>query len=125
MTYNFALLLGRDGIMEIREEKSLPSSSLVSIPSISAFVEDYERLTEIASDGAMRSFCFQRLQMLSHAFKMVNSFFLNVINFCNVFDSFEYIIMSQHITTNRSVENEAQESLLGTDFYRTMKVTLR
>jgi len=63
--------------------------------------------------------------MLSHAFKMVNSFFLNVINFCNVFDSFEYIIMSQHITTNRSVENEAQESLLGTDFYRTMKVTLR
>ena len=94
MAYNFALFLGRDGIMKIREETSLSSSSLVSVPSLTEFVEDYERLTEIASDGAMRSFCFQRLQMLSHAFKMVNTFFLNIINFYYVFNPLFHIVMS-------------------------------
>lgn len=45
----------------------------------------------------MRSFSFQRLQLLDSAFKM-------------------------HITVNGSAEDEAQSGLLGTDFYRTMKV---
>jgi AMP deaminase len=45
----------------------------------------------------MRSFSFQRLQMLSSAFKM-------------------------HTTLNGAAEDEAQSELLGTDFYRTMKV---
>ena len=51
----------------------------------------------MSSSGAMRSFCFQRLQLLDSAFKM-------------------------HVTINGASENEAQSDLLGTDFYRTMKV---
>ena len=70
---------------------------LIQVPQLNEFVNDYHRLVEIASDGAMRSFCFQRLQMLTSAFKM-------------------------HVTANGHVENEAQSNLLGTDFYRTMKV---
>jgi len=73
------------------------TNNLVQVPQLSEFVNDYHRLVEIASDGAMRSFCFQRLQMLTSAFKM-------------------------HVTANGHVENEAQSNLLGTDFYRTMKV---
>jgi AMP deaminase len=60
-------------------------------------VKDYYRLVEMVSEGAMRSFCFTRLQMLSASFKM-------------------------HITANGAVESVAQSNLLGTDFYRTMKV---
>jgi AMP deaminase len=51
----------------------------------------------MVSDGAMRSFCFQRLQLLSSAFKT-------------------------HIIANGPVESHEQSNLLGTDFYRTMKI---
>ena len=60
-------------------------------------MDDYQRLVEISSSGAMRSFCFQRLQLLDSAFKM-------------------------HVTINGASENEAKSDLLGTDFYRTMKI---
>ena len=71
--------------------------NLVQVPNIEHFVKDYKRMEKIANSGAMRSFCYQRLQMLDSAFQM-------------------------HITANSSVENEAQSNLLGTDFYRTMKI---
>ena len=95
--------IGADGVMELFTSISenpniIEKKSLVQVPSIIEFVCDYTRLTEIASDGAMRSFCFQRLQLLSNAFKM-------------------------HVTANGTVENEEQANLLGTDFYRTMKVS--
>jgi len=73
------------------------AESLVKVPHIDEFVADYGRLVEMCNYGAMRSFCFQRLQMLTSAFKM-------------------------HVTANSHAENEAQSNLLGTDFYRTMKV---
>ena len=70
---------------------------LVTVPCIDEFVKDYYRLVEMVSEGAMRTFCFNRLQMLSASFKM-------------------------HVTANGAVESVAQSNLLGTDFYRTMKV---
>lgn len=96
LTFHF----GKDGVVEIQNGNSGIESSdcgLCSVPSIDAFTKDYKRLTEMVSDGAMRSFCFQRLQLLSTAFKM-------------------------HTVANSSVEAQAQSNLLGTDFYRTMKV---
>jgi len=90
-----------DGVMQVlidglnNNEESC--ENLISVPSIDEFIKDYRRMVIICSDGAMRSFCFQRLQMLHSAFKM-------------------------HITANGTVENEAQSNLLGTDFYRTMKI---
>jgi hypothetical protein len=87
-----------DGIAEIFLQSDVDfSETLISVPSIDEFVEDYSRLVHICNDGAMRSYCFQRLQLLSSAFKM-------------------------HVTANGTVENEAQSNLLGTDFYRTMKI---
>jgi hypothetical protein len=74
-----------------------PSTSLVTVPTIDEFVKDYYRLVEMVSEGAMRTFCFSRLQMLSVSFKM-------------------------HMYANGAVESVAQSNLLGTDFYRTMKV---
>mmetsp|Transcript_17157 Transcript_17157/g.37212 ORF Transcript_17157/g.37212 Transcript_17157/m.37212 type:complete len:884 (+) Transcript_17157:191-2842(+) len=94
---------GRNGVVEIYKSDDATRSSgtdrvnLVQVPQIDEFVSDYHRLVEVASDGAMRSYCFQRLQMLTSAFKT-------------------------HVTANGHVENEAQSNLLGTDFYRTMKV---
>ena len=70
---------------------------MVEVPSIEDFSRDYNNLVEMVSDGAMRSFCFQRLQMLSTSFKM-------------------------HTTLNRTIEQEEQNNLLGTDFYRTLKI---
>jgi len=83
-----------DGVAEILNEDG---KSLVQVPNIDEFIKDYKRIEHICKHGAMRSFCFQRLQMLDSAFKM-------------------------HVTANGSVENEAQSNLLGTDFYRIMKV---
>jgi len=89
-----------DGIVEVfleGENDGASRENLVTVPSIEDFMKDYKRLEAICCDGGMRSFCFQRLQMLSSAFKM-------------------------HATSNGSVENEAQSNLLGTDFYSTMKI---
>lgn len=88
--------MGTEGTVEIFHSDS-PDQNLVRVPSIEEFSKDYGRLVEMVSEGAMRSFCFQRLQMLSSSFKM-------------------------HTTINGTIEREEQSNLLGTDFYRTMKV---
>jgi AMP deaminase len=91
-------VFGPDGVVEIYESSDFRrTKNLVKVPSLANFVDDYQRLVEMASSGAMRSFSFQRLQMLDSAFKM-------------------------HITINGASENEAKSDLLGTDFYRTMKI---
>ena len=87
---------GADGVMEIFHESS-PGKSLCHVPGIQQFNHDYKKLVELTSEGVMRSFCFQRLQLLSTAFKM-------------------------HTTMNTQMETEEQSNLLGTDFYRTMKI---
>jgi len=99
---NLSFSFGENGVVEVyascnADDHSSIRENLCKITSIDEYVHDYKRLVEIVSDGAMRSFCFKRLQMLSSSFKT-------------------------HITANNIVENEAQNSLLGTDFYRTMKV---
>jgi AMP deaminase len=73
------------------------NQSLVQVPSIVDFCKDYANLVTWVSEGAMRSFCFQRLQILSTSYKM-------------------------HTTLNSTIEMEEQSNLLGTDFYRTMKI---
>lgn len=91
-------VFGSNGIVEIYEATDFRrTNNLITVPDLTSFVADYQRLVEMASSGAMRSFSFQRLQMLTSAFKM-------------------------HVTINGSAEDEAQSGLLGTDFYRTMKV---
>mmetsp|Transcript_21557 Transcript_21557/g.33338 ORF Transcript_21557/g.33338 Transcript_21557/m.33338 type:complete len:714 (-) Transcript_21557:845-2986(-) len=86
------------GVCEIYDASDFRrTNNLITVPSLESFVKDYQRLVEISSSGAMRSFSFQRLQLLDSAFKM-------------------------HTTINGSAEDEAQSGLLGTDFYRTMKV---
>lgn len=83
-----------DGVAEIL---NADGQNVIQVPNIKEFITDYKRIEYLCGHGAMRSFCFQRLQMLDSAFKM-------------------------HVTANGSVENEAQSNLLGTDFYRTMKI---
>ena len=91
-------VFGQNGIVEIYESTDFRrTDNLITVPDLPTFVADYQRLVEMASSGAMRSFSFQRLQMLTSAFKM-------------------------HVTINGSAEDEAQSGLLGTDFYRTMKI---
>jgi AMP deaminase len=91
-------VFGPDGVVEIYESSDFRrTQNLVQVPPLSTFVDDYQRLVEVSSSGAMRSFCFQRLQLLDSAFKM-------------------------HVTINGASENEAKSDLLGTDFYRTMKI---
>jgi AMP deaminase len=90
---NLTFAVGKNGVVELYHE----GKSLCSVPTIDDFYVDHERLVEIVSDGAMRSFCFQRLQLLSSAFKM-------------------------HVTANGAMESKEQSNLLGTDFYRTIKI---
>mmetsp|Transcript_14427 Transcript_14427/g.31273 ORF Transcript_14427/g.31273 Transcript_14427/m.31273 type:complete len:778 (-) Transcript_14427:251-2584(-) len=91
-------VFGTNGIVEVYEATDFRrTNNLVTVPPLTSFVADYQRLVEMVSSGAMRSFSFQRLQMLTSAFKM-------------------------HVTINGTAEDEAQSGLLGTDFYRTMKV---
>lgn len=87
----------QNGVAELFHPDYAPTTSLVTVPDIAEFVHDYNHLVEMVSEGAMRSFCFQRLQLLSTSFKM-------------------------HNTLNSAVEREEQSNLLGTDFYRTMKI---
>lgn len=88
--------MGQSGVAEVFAVDE-PELLLIQVPQVEDFHADYNRLVELVSEGAMRSFCFQRLQTLSTAFKM-------------------------HITLNATIEMEEQSNLLGTDFYRTMKV---
>jgi AMP deaminase len=95
---NLRFRVGSEGVVELYLPGSeYEASSLVTVPTIDSFSKDYNRLVEMVSEGGMRSFCFQRLQMLSTSFKM-------------------------HNTINSTVEREEQSNLLGTDFYRTMKI---
>jgi hypothetical protein len=57
-----------NGVAEIYDDDS--KTNLVVVPSIDDFAADYKRLEEICKKGAMRSFCFQRLQLLATSFKM-------------------------------------------------------
>ena len=92
---------GTDGVVELyhpdEHDAKGGKKNLVQVPNIDSYFKDYNRLVEMVNEGAMRSYCFQRLQLLSTAFKM-------------------------HITTNGIVEMKEQSSLLGTDFYRTLKI---
>ncbi len=88
-------VFGKDGVVELLH--SSDPKNLVEVPTVEDFYKDYRRITDIVNEGAMRSYCFQRLQLLSTAFKM-------------------------HATMNGPVEMQEQSALLGMDFYRTMKI---
>jgi len=88
--------IGDEGVVEI-SHPSQPEKNLIRVPTVEDFHADYSRLVETVSEGAVRSFCFQRLQMLSTSFKM-------------------------HTSLNGSIEQQAQNGLLGNDFYRTLKI---
>jgi len=95
---SFTFQLGQDGVMEIYHfDDTEKKSNLITVPNIDEFEKDYKRITEMVNEGFMRSYCFQRLQLLSSAFRM-------------------------HVTMNRSVEALEQVNLLGTDFFRTLKI---
>jgi hypothetical protein len=88
---------GQSGIVELyATDDPSDNHNMVTIPTVFEFMKDYNRLVRISQDGATRSFSFQRLQLLSSAFK-------------------------SHTIANGHVEHEAQSRLLGTDFYRTPK----
>jgi len=92
-----AFAFGPDGIVEVFDEADSLKKNMVTVPLIDKFHTDYKKLVAMTSDGAMRSFCFQRLQLLSSSFKT-------------------------HIIANGAAESNEQSKLLGTDFYRTMKI---
>ena len=49
--------IGMDGVAEIFKESDIECcDNLVSLPSVDEFVKDYNRIVEMCSDGAMRSF---------------------------------------------------------------------
>ena len=89
-------IIGKEGVAEI-SHPSKPQKILIEVPSVEEFYTDYHHLVDTVSEGAVRSFCFQRLQMLSTSFKM-------------------------HTTINGSIEQQEQNGLLGNDFYRTLKI---
>lgn len=95
---NVTFQFGNDGVVELyldTDEEKI--NNLTKVPNIEEFSKDYHHLVELVNDGSMRSYCFQRLQLLSSAFKM-------------------------HNTMNAAVEAREQSTLLGTDFYRTLKI---
>jgi len=90
--------MGKDGVMEVfQAEDTDKMYNLCIVPNVKEYDEDYENLVAMVNDGIMRSFCFKRLQLLSSAFRT-------------------------HKTMNAAEESAVQGNLLGTDFYRTMKV---
>ena len=96
--HGLTFAFGTNGVVEIFHQSGpYTTKNLCPVPSIDEFHKDYKRFVHMLNDGAMRSFCFQRLQLLSSAFKM-------------------------HVTANGAMESQEQSQLLGTDFYRTMKV---
>jgi hypothetical protein len=64
-----SLRMGNNGVMELLH-KSSPDVNICVVPSIDDYNHDYGKLVEMISEGAMRSFSFQRLQLLSTAFKV-------------------------------------------------------
>jgi len=95
---NLTFEMGEDGVMEIYHAEDVDKQNKLSVvPSVEEFEQDYRRMTEMVNEGFMRSFCFQRLQLLSSAFRT-------------------------HTTMNASMEAHEQGNLLGTDFFRTLKI---
>lgn len=95
---NLKFSFGPSGIVEIFDADGQdPKKSLITVALIDQFQKDHKRLEEMVSHGKMRSFCFQRLQLLSSSFKT-------------------------HVIANESSEAKEQSNLLGTDFFRIMKV---
>lgn len=93
-----AFEMGEEGVMEIYHAQDTEKKKNLSVvPTVEEFEKDYRRMTEMVNEGFMRSFCFQRLQLLSSAFRT-------------------------HTTMNASMETQEQGNLLGTDFFRTMKI---
>jgi AMP deaminase len=91
--------LGESGVMELYHVNDTePKHNLSIVPSVEDFQKDYKRIVEMVNEGFMRSCCFQRSQLLSSAFRTHN------------------------ITMNGCTESLEQGNLLGTDFYRTMKI---
>mmetsp|Transcript_56019 Transcript_56019/g.64676 ORF Transcript_56019/g.64676 Transcript_56019/m.64676 type:complete len:739 (+) Transcript_56019:41-2257(+) len=92
-------LLGEDGVMEIydRDNDIEKKHNLSIVPNVEEFSEDYKHMTIMVNEGFMRSYCFQRLQLLSSAFRT-------------------------HVTMNGPIESLEQGNLLGTDFFRTLKI---
>ena len=89
---------GDEGVIELYGADDVDKKhNLVKVPNEDEFYKDYHRLIDIANDGSMRSYCFQRLQLLSSAFRT-------------------------HVTMNGPAEATEQSNLLGTDFYRTFKI---
>mmetsp|Transcript_5129 Transcript_5129/g.10342 ORF Transcript_5129/g.10342 Transcript_5129/m.10342 type:complete len:749 (-) Transcript_5129:200-2446(-) len=86
---------GANGVVEIFYGDE--ETNLCCVPDLDTYVHDYNRLVEIVSDGKVRTYSFQRLEMLSKLFKI-------------------------HKITNGSSEHQAQSKLLGADFYSTMKI---
>ena len=95
LTFN----LGEDGVMELYnlDDDNEKKYNLSVVPNVQEFSEDYKRMTKMVTEGFMRSYCFQRLQLLSSAFRT-------------------------HVTVNGPIESLEQGNLLGTDFFRTLKI---
>ena len=95
---NLLFELGKDGVMEVYHvDDTVKVNNLSKVPTVDEFEKDYRQTTEMVSEGYMRTFCFQRLQLLSSAFRT-------------------------HIVMNAPMESLEQGNLLGTDFFRTLKV---
>lgn len=95
---NLVFEMGEDGVMEIyHAEDTEKTNNLSTVPTVEEFDTDYQRTTEMVNEGFMRSYCFQRLQLLSSGFRT-------------------------HVTMNAPMESLEQGNLLGTDFFRTMKI---
>jgi len=90
--------MGEDGVMEIYQaEDTQKLNNLSTVPTVEEFDKNYQSITEMVGEGFMRSYCFQRLQLLSSAFRT-------------------------HVTMNAPMESLEQGNLLGTDFFRTLKI---
>lgn len=89
---------GDDGVVELYRFNDIDrKDNLLKVPDVETYSKDYDHLVEMVNEGAMRSYCFQRLQLLSSAFKT-------------------------HVTMNGSVEAAEQSNLGGMDFYCRMKI---
>eukprot|EP00531_Pseudo-nitzschia_arenysensis_P009536 CAMPEP_0116144240 /NCGR_PEP_ID=MMETSP0329-20121206/15900_1 /TAXON_ID=697910 /ORGANISM="Pseudo-nitzschia arenysensis, Strain B593" /LENGTH=716 /DNA_ID=CAMNT_0003639657 /DNA_START=105 /DNA_END=2255 /DNA_ORIENTATION=+ len=90
--------MGKDGVMEVYHiEDTDKTNNLSKVPTVEEFEKDYQKTTDMVTEGYMRTYCFQRLQLLSSAFRT-------------------------HVTMNAPMESLEQGNLLGTDFFRTLKV---
>ncbi len=95
---DLAFQMGKDGVMEVYHiEDTEQTNSLATVPTVDEFEKDYQNTTDMVTEGFMRSYCFQRLQLLSSTFRT-------------------------HVTMNAPMESLEQGNLLGTDFFRTLKV---